>query len=220
MCARIRQDLDLEMLSERYRLPATTPALNLKPRYIGYPADDFVAVRRESEERTLAKLRWGLVPHWVGLKVGTRLTHACSETVHEKPAFRAAFRRRRCVVPVNGWFEWRRGNGENHPYWIRAVNADVVSLAAIWARWENEDEPIETFSVLTTAASPALAEINHRQPVIVDDAALDEWLDPGTPSERLRAVAGAANEGPFETRAVSTRIDNPRHDDTELLAPL
>ena len=221
MCGRITQDLNLKMLFDRYRLSRGSPALNVRPRYNGCPTQDFVAVRREGEERTLAKLRWGLVPHWAtDLKLGAKMINARSETVHEKPAFRVAFRRRRCVVPVNGWFEWRRENGEKQPYWIRPAGAEAFSLAGLWERWEKGEEPVETFTVLTTAASPALADIHHRQPVIVDDDALDEWLDPGTSPERLRALAGAANDGPFDTRAVSSRVNTSRNDDAELLAPL
>ena len=221
MCGRITQDLNLKMLFDRYRLSAASRALNLEPRYNGCPTQDFAAVRLEGDERRLAKLRWGLVPHWAtGFKLGARMINARSETVHEKAAFRAAFRRRRCVVPVNGWFEWRRENGEKQPYWIRPAGAEAFSLAGLWERWDKGDEPVETFTVLTTNASPALADIHHRQPAIVEDAALDEWLDPGTPSERLLALAGTANEGPFDTRAVSTRVNSPRNDDAELLAPL
>ena len=221
MCGRITQDLNLKMLFDRYRLSAASPALNLKARYNGCPTQDFVAVRREGEERRLAKLRWGLVPGWAkDLKTGARMINARSETVHEKPAFRMAFRRRRCVVPVNGWFEWRREDGEKQPYWIRPAGAEAFSLAGLWERWEKGDEPVETFTVLTTAASPSLADIHHRQPVIVEDAALEEWLDPGTPSERLRALAGTANGGPFDRRAVSTRVNSARSDDPELLVAL
>ena len=221
MCGRITQDLNLKMLFERYRLSAASPALNLRPRYNGCPTQDFAAVRREGEERTLAKLRWGLVPGWAkDLKLGAKMINARSETVHEKPAFRSAFRRRRCVVPVNGWFEWRRENGEKQPYWIRPVGAQAFSLAGLWERWEKGDEPVETFTVLTTTASPWLADIHHRQPVIVDDGALDEWLDPGTSSERLLALVGAANDGAFDTRAVSTRVNSARNDDAQVLAPL
>ena len=148
------------------------------------------------------------------------MINARSETVHEKPAFRSAFRRRRCVVPINGWFEWRRENGEKQPYWIRPAGADAFSLAGLWERWEKGDEPVETFTVLTTNASPALSDIHHREPVIVEDAALDEWLDPSTPSERLLAIASTANEGPFDARAVTTRVNSPRNDDPELLVAI
>ena len=220
MCGRITQDLNLKMLFDRYRLSIASPALNVKPRYNGCPTQDFVAVRQTGEERALAKLRWGLVPSWgKDLKLGAKMINARSETVHEKPAFRAAFRRRRCVVPVNGWFEGRRENGDKQPYWVRPAGAEAFSLAGLRERWEKGDEPVETFTVLTTTASPALADIHHRQPVIVDDDALDEWLDPGTTSERLLALAAAANEGPFDTRAVSSRVNSPRNDDAEILAP-
>ena len=221
MCGRITQDLNLKMLFDRYGLSRATPALNLAPRYNGCPTQDFITIRRDGQERTLAKLRWGLVPAWAkDLKLGAKMINARSETVHEKPAFRAAFRRRRCVVPVSGWFEWRRENGEKQPYWIRPASEEVFSLAGLWERWEKGEEPIETFTVLTTAASAALADIHHRQPVIVDDAALDEWLDLGTSSERLLALAGAANEAPFERRAVSTRVNSARNDDADILLPL
>ena len=221
MCGRITQDLNLKMLFDRYRLSAASSALNLEPRYNGCPTQDFVAVRRAGEERTLAKLRWGLVPGWAkDLKMGARMINARSETVHEKPAFRSAFRRRRCVVPVNGWFEWRRENGEKQPYWLRPASDEVFSLAGLWERWEKGEEPVETFTALTTAASPTLADIHHRQPVIVEDAALDEWLDPGTSLETLLALAGATNDGPFERRAVSTRVNSARNDDAKLLEPI
>lgn len=221
MCGRITQDLNLKMLFDRYRLSRTTPALNLKPRYNGCPTQDFVAVRHDGEERTLAKLRWGLVPAWAkDIKMGARMINARSETVHQKPAFRSALRRRRCVVPVNGWFEWRRENAEKQPYWIRPAGADVFSLAGLWERWDKGDDPVETFTVLTTGACPSLADIHHRQPVLVDDDSLDEWLDPGTSSKRLLALAGTADEGPFERRAVSTRVNSARNDGAELLAAL
>ena len=178
-------------------------------------------MRREGEERTLAKLRWGLVPTWAkDLKLGARMINARSETVHEKPAFRSAFRRRRCVIPVNGWFEWRRENGEKQPYWLRLAGEEVFSLAGLWERWEKGGDPVETFAVLTTGATPALSDIHHRQPVIVEDEALDDWLDPETSSERLRSLAVAANDGPFERRAVSTRVNSARNDDAELLVAL
>ena len=92
------------------------------------------------------------------------MIRARSETVHEKPAFRSTFRRRRCVVPVNGWFEWRRENGEKQPYWIRPAEAEMFSLAGLWERWEKGDDPVETFTVLTTGASPSLVDIHASKP--------------------------------------------------------
>ena len=218
MCGRITQDLNLKTLFTKYRLSPATPALNLAPRYNGCPTQDFVACRREGEERTLEKLRWGLVPMWAkDLKIGAKMINARSETVHEKPAFRSAFRRRRCVIPVNGWFEWRREGAEKQPYWIRPENAEVFSLAGLWECWDKGEEPVETFTVLTTSVSPALADIHHRQPVIVEDGYVDEWLDPASPADRVVEMARAACEGPFDRWPVSRAVNSARNNAPELL---
>ena len=220
VCGRITQDLDLRTLFALYGLSSSASALNLAPRYNGCPTQEFVACRAAGEMRTLAKLRWGLVPRWAtDLKIGARMINARSETVHEKPAFRSAFRRQRCVIPVNGWFEWQREGGEKQPYWIRRGSADVFSLAGLWERWERGEELVETFTILTTTVSPALADIHHRQPVIVDDGEVDAWLDPASPFERIVEMARAAFAGPFDRWQVSRAVNNSRNDAPELLRP-
>ena len=220
VCGRITQDLDLRTLFAMYGLSPALPALNLAPRYNGCPTQEFVACRSGREGPTLAKLRWGLVPLWAkDLKMGARMINARCETVHEKPAFRSAFRRRRCAIPVNGWFEWRRDGGEKQPYWIRPENAEAVSLAGLWERWEKGEEPVETFTILTTAASRELADIHDRQPVIIDESEVDAWLDPASPFERLLEMARAAFPGPFDRWRVSRAVNNSRNDAPELVRP-
>ncbi len=221
MCGRITQALNLETLFTLYRLSPGTPAPNLAPRYNGCPTQDFAAVRRAGEEPAVTKLRWGLVPRWAKeSKIGARMINARSETVHEKPAFRSAFRWRRCVIPVNGWFEWRREGGARQPYLIRPGDAEVFSLAGLWERWEKGEEPLETFTILTTAASPALADIHHRQPVIVEDGAVDEWLDPVSPAGRLVEIVRGPYEGPFDRWPVSRAVNDARNDSPELVHPV
>ena len=221
VCGRITQNLDLSTLFTLYGLAPGSPALNLAPRYNGCPTQEFAACRAGREGRALAKLRWGLVPAWAkDLKFGARMINARSETVHEKPAFRSAFRRRRCVIPVNGWFEWRRDGGEKQPYWIRPADGEVFSLAGLWERWDKGEEPVETFTILTTAVSPALADIHHRQPVIVGDGGVDAWLDPASPFERIVETARAAFAGPFDRWRVSSAVNSSRNDAPELLRPV
>lgn len=140
--------------------------------------------------------------------------------MHEKPVFRGAFRRRRCLVPADGWFEWRREATGKQPYFIAAAGGAPVSFAGLWERWEIGGEPLETFTLLTTAAASALAGIHHRQPSIVEADDFDEWLDPDSGTERLLALARAPYEGPFEHWAVSRRVNNARSDDPDLLRPL
>ncbi len=117
--------------------------------------------------------------------------------MHERPAYRGAFRRRRCLVPADAWFEWRREESGKQPYCITAAGGAPLSFAALWERWEKGGEPLETFSILTTDAAPALAAIHHRQPSIVEADDFEEWLDPGSRTERLLALARAPYEGPF-----------------------
>ena len=221
VCGRITQDLNLRTLFAMYRLATTTASINHAPRYNGCPTQEFVACRADGDGRTLAKLRWGLVPMWArDLKSGARMINARSETVHEKPAFRSAFRRRRCAIPVNGWFEWRRARGEKQPHWIRPRNCDLFTLAGMWERWDKGDEPVETFTILTTAASPALAELHHRQPVIVEGGDVNEWLDPTTRLERLLEMARAPFDGPFDAWPVSRAVNNARNNSPDLVHPI
>ena len=119
--------------------------MNLRPRYNGCPTLDFAACRvGESGTRTIAKLRWGLVSAWAkDTKMGARLINARAETVHERPAFRAAFRQRRCLVPADGWLEWRKEGSGKQPYFITSTSREVLSFAALWDRWEAGGEPIE-----------------------------------------------------------------------------
>ena len=203
-------------------MPARTTPLNLQPRYNGCPTQDFVSLRLDAAgARAIGKLRWGLVPSWAAdPKIGSRFINARAETVHGKPAFRAAFRRRRCLVPVDGWFEWRKEPGGKQPWFIAAAGGAPLSFAGLWERWEKGDEPMETFTLLTTDAAPGLLDIHHRQPSIIEADDFEEWLDPGTGTERLLALARRSHEGPFDHWPVSRRVNNVRNDAPDLLQPL
>ena len=222
MCGRFTQKLTWREIHALYRLPEQAAPLNLEPRYNGCPTQHFAACRLDDgSNRAVAKLRWGLVPAWVrDLKIAARLINARAETVHEKPAFRAAFARRRCLVPADGWFEWRKEAGAKQPWFITAADRSPVSFAGLWERWEKGDTPMETFTILTTAAAAALADIHHRQPSIIEAGDYEEWLAPETGTERLLALARRSSEGPFERWPVSRRVNTPRNDEPDLLLPL
>ena len=143
-----------------------------------------------------------------------------AETVHEKPAFRAAFRRQRCLVPANGWFEWRTEREGKQPYFITASSAEPVSFGALWETWTADGVTVESFAILTTEATPALADLHHRQPVVIRTGDFDEWLDPKTETQRLLAMARNPHPGPFDWWRVSRRVNSPRNDAPELLHPL
>ena len=222
MCGRFTQKMTWREIRTLYRVPDRATPMNLRPRYNGCPTQDFATCRLdESGTRTIAKLRWGLVPTWAkDAKMGSRLINARAETVHEKPAFRAAFRRRRCLVPADGWLEWRKEGSAKQPYFITSATREALSFAALWERWERDGEPIESFTILTTGASPALADVHHRQPAIIGAGDFEEWLDPGTGTERLLALARCAHDGPFDRWPVSRRVNNARNDEPDLLQAL
>ena len=220
MCGRFTQKMTWKEIHTLYQIPDRTTPVNLRARYNGCPTQDFATCRLDdSGTRTIAKLRWGLVPRWAkDPKMGSRLINSRAETVHEKLAFRAAFRRRRCLVPADGWLEWRKEGSGKQPYFITADSDEPLSFAGLWERWDNDGEAIESFTILTTAA-PALADLHHRQPAIIEADDFGEWLEPSTPSERLLALARRAYEGPFDRWAVSRRVNSARNDDPDLLLP-
>ena len=175
-------------------------------------------VRPAGKDRVLVEQRWGRFPEWAANQPGARrLINARSETVHEKPAFRSAFRRRRCVIPVNGWFEWRPEPNGKQPYWLRPEETEFFSLAAIWQPGSGSAGSRATFVILTRAAAPSIADIHHRQPVILDDNATEAWLKPGWASNELMELVLADCERGYERRRVSKEVASPRNDWPKLL---
>ena len=163
-------------------------------------------------------MRWGLVPSWArDAKAGTRLINARAESVHYKPSFRTAFRLRRCLVPADGWFEWQQAGRGKQPYYLTLADGSPLSFAALWERWDQGGAPLETFTIITTVASPGLEDLHHRQPAIIDPRWFTEWLDPLT---ALLELVREPYDGPFARRAVSTRVNSVRNDDPDVLTPL
>ena len=220
MCARITQELSPDQIGELYGVRATTLPPDQHPRYNGAPGQDFSACRPNRDgTRAIVRLRWGLVPSWArDARTGSRLINARAESVHYKPAFRL----RRCLLPVNGWFEWQPRGHSKQPYYLslKAEAGSPLSLAALWERWYRSGEPLETFTIITTAASPDLEDIRHRQPAIIDPRWFTEWLDPQTPLSALLELARESHDGPFKRRAVSNRVNSIRNDDPDILLPV
>ena len=222
MCGRITQQLCPNQIGELYDVRATPLPPDRKPRYNGAPGQDFSACRVEEDgARAIVHLRWGLVPSWArDARIGSRLINARAESVHYKPSFRAAFRLRRCLLPVDGWFEWQtRGRGKQ-PYYLTSADGSPLSLAALWERCDSAGAPLETFTIITTAASSGLGNIHHRQPAIIDPRWFSNWLDPQTPLPALLNLARQPHNGPFERRAVSARMNSVRNDEPDVLTPL
>ena len=222
MCGRLFQSLTQQQIFTMYTLPDSIQSLDPEPRYNGAPTQEFILCRLdENGTRSMALLRWGLVPSWAkDARIGSRLINARAETVHRKPAFRSAFRARRCLIPANGWFEWRRTGGGKQPFFLALEDGSPASFAALWEQWSRDGQHLETFTIVTTVASPALSDIHDRQPVVVDPDDYADWLGPDTPMETLREIIRTPHDGPYEIRPVSDRVNRVSNDTPDILAPL
>lgn len=200
---------------------------NMQPRWNVAPMQGAPVVRSLDGDRRIDNLRWGLVPSWSKDDTGAaRMINARSETVAEKPAFRAAYRSRRCLVPADGFYEWKTIDGRKQPFRVVRGEDEPFAFAGLWEEWsglreerrDGDAEPLLTFTILTTEANDAIRDIHHRMPVILEDGDHDAWLSGSVeeasvllrplPSERTRAFP------------VSTRVGNVRNDDADLIRPI
>lgn len=221
MCGRFTAYYTWRELVDLYRLGDDVPARNLEPRYNVAPTQDVPVCRlSEDGQRVVDPLRWGLLPFWAkDEKLAYKTINARIETVHEKPAFREAFKRRRCLIPTNGWYEWRKEGDAKQPF-LLALPDTPFSLAGLWERWEGPDGEVLSFTVIVGPAAEWIAEYHDRMPVVLEQDAYTDWLSPVTSSDRARELLSDAYTGPFEVRKVSRRVNSPKSDMPELLTAI
>lgn len=198
---------------------------SLSPRYNIAPSQPVAAVRvaPAGTGRELALLRWGLIPPWSkDPAIGNRLINARAETAREKPSFRNAFRRHRCLIPTNGFYEWQRQERGKQPYFVRMRDERPFAFAGLWDRWESPDKGvIETCTILTTAANAVLAPIHDRMPVILPPAEYTRWLDPALlNTDSLTALFAPFPPEDMLAFPVSSRVNASTVDDEKCIAPL
>ena len=176
--------------------------------------------------RTLRVLRWGLVPSWArGPRTGARLINARSETLAKKPAFRTLIKARRALVPVSGFYEWRRpepgGRGAAQPFYFRRADGEPLVLAGLWDLWTDaERRPLCTCTIITTRANQTMAPIHHRMPVALAPEVWDEWLSPGPlPAGRQAELLAPAPDDLLTVHPVGHAVNSARHDGPELTVP-
>jgi putative SOS response-associated peptidase YedK len=219
MCGRFTLHTSGEEIAQHFALSIPPP---LTPRYNIAPSQEACAIRtlESSRDRSAAFLRWGLIPRWAKEpKIGYRMINARAESVAEKPAFRAAFRHRRCLIPADGFYEWRRDGRTRQPFHLTRQDGGLFAFAGLWEQWRDPDAGIiESFSIVTTRANDLLAPIHNRMPVILPPDAYPIWIDPGArdpgvleglltpfPSQAMKAVP------------VSPRVNSPGADDPNLI---
>jgi putative SOS response-associated peptidase YedK len=211
--------------SELVRLYNVTNNLNLEPRYNIPPTEDVPVVRSREGKRTLDMLRWGLVPYWAkDIKIGFSLINAKAETVAEKPAFRDAFKDRRCIIPADGFYEWRKLDTKTkQPYAIVMKDRSVFGFAGLWERWKNRatGETIQSCSIITTSPNGVCAPIHDRMPVILPRENYARWLgEEATEPPHLMALLKPYPADAMDAYPVSTRVGSVKNTDAGLFERL
>ena len=221
MCGRYTLISPAKTIAQQFQL-LEIPSLS--PRYNIAPSQPVAAVRQspESGERELTLFRWGLVPFWAkDSKIGSRMINARSETAAEKPAFRAAFKQRRCLVLADGFYEWQRLARGKQPFYIHLRGGQPFAIAGLWERWEGPDGLLESCTLLTTEPNDLLRPSHNRMPVILHPQDYDLWLNPGIQEREL--LRPLFSPYPFESmRAypIGSWVNNPRNDGAQCIEPV
>lgn len=216
MCGRFTLRTNATSLIEHFggELPFDLPL-----RYNIAPTQRVATLRigPELDGRQWQMVRWGLIPSWAKeASIGNRMINARAETVTEKPAFRTAWRRRRCLVPADGYYEWQKTGKGKQPFYIRLRDDSPFAMAGLWERWldPETDEPIESCTIITTDANELTRPIHDRMPVILNAADYDLWLDPQVPNpDPLRQLFRPFDSLAMRADPVSTLVNSPRNDD-------
>ena len=195
---------------------------NFPPRYNVAPTQPVPIVRMADGQRHFALVRWGLIPSWVkDPKTFTLLINARGESVNEKPAFRNAMKRRRCLFPADGFYEWKGVAGRKIPYFARPKSGGPLAFAGLWETWTGPNgEEMETAAIITTDANKEMAQVHHRAPVIVPPEAFDFWLDTDkVDGKTAAAVIGPAPDGSMAVYEISTAVNRVANDSPALIEP-
>lgn len=225
MCGRFVQATPVAELARMFGF-AERP--NLAPRYNVAPTQEIAVIRGDEDAggRQLVPMRWGLVPFWAkDLSIGAKMINARADGITEKPAFREAFRRRRALIPADGFYEWQTLDGKKQPYYIRAANGEPLVFAGLWESWRGpKEEPLEqpllTATIITTDANEFMRGVHDRMPMILERGDWEAWLDRKSTAPDLASMLKPAAEELLVATPVSTRVNSVRNEGADLIEPL
>lgn len=222
MCGRFAQQRPASELAELFA--AAPLGEDAQPRFNVAPTSSALVVVERDDRRAIMSYRWGLIPHWAeSPKIAARTFNARSETLAASPMFRDSFRRRRCLVPVDAFYEWQRHERAHQPYVVRRRDGAPLALAGLWSGWRDPetDEVHRTFTIVTTAANELIAPLHDRMPAILTPDEWARWLEPTAidPAELLGLLV-PADPDPLEVYAVGRAVNDVRNDGPDLLRPV
>jgi putative SOS response-associated peptidase YedK len=194
----------------------------LPPRYNIAPTQQVSAIRMDTSGRRLEMLKWGLLPFWAkDASISARLINARSETLSEKPAFRAAFKSRRCLIPSNGFYEWTKNKGQKQPYLIKLTEGSLFAFAGLWEHWESKDGvDVESCTIITTHANELVQPLHDRMPVILKNKDYALWLDPIAKREILQPLLIPYPSEEMNSYPVSSNVNKATYDSPDSIEPM
>lgn len=217
MCGRFTQRQPAVRLKKEFSVEEVP---EVEARYNIAPTQSILGVRQTLDSREMSFLKWGLIPSWAkDSSIGAKLINARSETVTEKPSFREAFKRRRCIIPADGFYEWQRTGGRKQPFFFHMRDDWPFGFAGLWNKWKNEDgEVIESCTILTTEANELLRRVHDRMPVILTPEDYEVWLDDDLRKRSLREeLLRPFPASEMEGYHVSASINSPSNQGAELI---
>jgi len=225
MCGRFaRYSLSREL--ERY-FNAHPAAFEIQPSYNVAPAQEIPVIIQQEGERHIKKRHWGLVPFWAkDISIGSKMINARVETVTSKPAFKAALKQRRCLIPANGFYEWFGKAGSKQPYYLLLPSGEPFAFAGLYEIWEDKEAPAEagpykSCTIITTDASDSVKDVHNRMPLILKPEAYDEWLDPGNKEPtKIEELLKTAYVKELKRYPVSKLVNRAENNSKECMEPL
>jgi putative SOS response-associated peptidase YedK len=211
----------MSVLMREFEFQMATP-VEFLPRYNIAPMQTIAAVLVRGGQRQCDFFRWGLIPSWAkDTKIAASTINARAETVAEKPAFRSAFKSRRCLILADGYYEWLREGKSKQPYLYEVNEGKPFAIAGLWEMWRGptgDDAPLQTCSVITTEANGLAAQVHDRMPVILHPADYEAWLQPTTEPATLKRLLAPFEADAMTARPVSQYVNNARHEGAECVA--
>lgn len=222
MCGRFTLVSPLDLIVYRFKV-AYGHRTEHVARYNIAPSQDVLAIINDGQNNRLGKLRWGLIPRWAkDPKIGHKMINARAETLAEKPSFKYSFKRQRCLIPADSFYEWKRAGGRKIPMRIRLKSGELFAFAGLWSRWVSpEGQAIHTCTIITTRPNELMKDIHDRMPVILRKEDEDAWLDPrNQDTEYLRQFLEPYDGKQMEAYEVSTVVNSPKNDGPECIEPV
>ncbi len=217
MCGRYSLPIKAKELEKRLNAQLLE---QFKPRYNAAPSQNLPVVIN-SDPGSINFFQWGLVPFWANdAQVGNKLINARSETIFEKPSFRESVKKRRCLIPADGFFEWSKKGKLKLPHRIKLKNGEVFMMAGIWDSWQISDEKyLNSFSIITTEANDLISSLHERMPVILKKETERDWLKEGLENVDIQSFMKPYDSNEMEYYLVSNELNNVENDFPELIAP-